>query len=69
MPKIKIANNAKITKKIDKPAINNWQKKVRKIKKVIPKSGWSIIKAEITINEKININKYDFLPWLQTKTI
>ncbi len=39
-----INKNAKITKKIDRPATNNWQKKVADSKTVIPKSGCISIK-------------------------
>ena len=52
------------TKTIDKPAINNWQKKVIVNNIVIPKSGWSINKV---IKNKKNIKtkyKDNLLPWI-----
>ena len=59
----RIANRKK-TKYIDNPAINNWQKNVRKIKKVIPKSGCKIINPATIINERVKITKYKFLPFI-----
>ena len=50
------------TNTIDKPAINNWQKKDADNKNVMPKSGWKIIKPTKTKKEKNNIFKYIFLP-------
>ena len=44
------------------PAINNWQKKVKKNKNVMPKSGCNIIKPDIAKKEITKVNKYNFRP-------
>ena len=51
-----------MTKYIERPAINSWQKKVKKNKNVIPKSGCKIISPDIIINEITKAIKYDILP-------
>ena len=57
-----MANNEKKTKYKEIPAINSWQKKVKKNKNVIPKSGCKIIKQDIVKKETTSGNKYDFRP-------
>ena len=55
-----IKNKAKITRYIDKPATNNWQKKVAEIKTVIPKSGCNKVKTN-------NIKKNNSSPFIRSE--
>ena len=63
---------AKPTKAKDKPAINNWQKKVIENNIVIPKSGWrinNVVKNKKNINTIYNDNFWPLIPLLKNHAL